>query len=96
MRIINRFAQVLERNELNLPNVSLTGASVRDIISIVASILGFIAVIVIIIAAIKFITSQGEPQKVANARNTIIYAAIGLVVSILAHVIVNFVIEAVT
>ncbi|MDZ7785871.1 MAG: hypothetical protein U5L95_01990 [Candidatus Saccharibacteria bacterium] len=89
--------QVLERDDLpGLPNVDLAPSSIQDAISLVATILGFISVIVIIIASIKFALSQGESQKVANAKNTIIYALIGLVVSLLAYSIVNFVIGEVT
>lgn len=51
-----------------------------------------IAVIVIIIAGIQFILSQGEPNKVATARNSIIYALIGLVICIFAGAITSYVI----
>ena len=42
---------------------------------------------------IKYTTSAGDTNKVASAKNTIIYAIIGLIVSIMAYAIVNFVIE---
>ena len=47
----------------------------------------------IIIAGLKYITSQGEPANIATAKNSIIYAAIGLVVVALAQVIVRFVLN---
>jgi len=62
-------------------------------ISILALVLGVIAVIVIIIAGIRMSTSQGNPQSVSGARNQVIYAAIGLVVAVLAQSIVVFVIR---
>ena len=54
-----------------------------------------IAVIVIIIGGIFYMTSQGDPGKVSRAKNTILYAVIGLIVSLLAFAIVNFVLKAV-
>jgi len=73
------------------------GASVDSTMKTVGTILNFvigfvavIAVIIIVVAGINMTVSQGEPGKVAKARNMIIYAAIGLVVAILAFAIVNF------
>ena len=59
-------------------------------LSIVA---GVIAVVMMIIAGIKFLTSQGDPGAVNSARNTIIYAAVGIVIVALSQVIVNFVLN---
>ena len=67
---------------------------VKNIISILFWIIGILAVIVIIYAGITFITAAGNPSKVAQAKTMIIYAAIGLVVAILAYAIVNFVVGA--
>jgi hypothetical protein len=44
------------------------------------------------VGGLKYITSQGDPNATATAKNTILYAAIGLVVVALAQVIVRFVI----
>lgn len=54
-------------------------------------IAGIVAVVVIVVAGYFFVTSTGEPEKVAKARNTILYAVIGLVVIISAFVITQFV-----
>jgi uncharacterized membrane protein YidH (DUF202 family) len=64
-----------------------------NILSIVA---GVIAVILIIIGGLKYITSQGDSQSTSSARNTIIYAAVGLVIVALSQVIVRFVINEAT
>lgn len=53
---------------------------------------GVIAVLVIIIAGFYFMTSSYDPQKVAVAKNAILYAVIGLIVVGLAFVVTNFVI----
>ncbi len=54
-------------------------------------IAGVAAVILIIIAGIKFSTSSGDATKAASARNTIIYAVIGLVIVAIAQSIVIFI-----
>ena len=62
-------------------------------ISIISFIVAVVAVIVIIIAAIRFMASQGNPQTISLARNTIIYAAIGLAVAAIAQGLVAFVLK---
>jgi len=64
---------------------------VQDVINILLYVLGIIAVIMIIIGGIRFSTSDGDPAGVKSARNTIIYAIVGLVVAIMAYAIVNLV-----
>ena len=53
---------------------------------------GVVAVIVLIIGGIKYLISGGDSKKVTDAKNTILYAIIGLVIAVLSFAIVNFVI----
>lgn len=53
-------------------------------------IAGLVAVGFVIVGAIKYITSQGQPEDTANAQSTIINALLGLVVSIVAVAFVSF------
>jgi len=64
----------------------------NKVISILSIVGGIIAVIMISIGAIRFITSGGDPSAVSSAKNTIIYAAIGLVVIVLSRVIIGVII----
>lgn len=57
-------------------------------------IVGIIAVVMLIIGGIKYVISGGDSKKVTDAKNTVLYAIIGLVVAFLAFAIVNFVISA--
>ncbi len=66
---------------------------ITDIINVLSVIIGIIAVIMIIIGGFKFITSGGDAGKVTSARQTIIYALIGLVIVALAQFIVQFVLS---
>ncbi len=70
-------------------SVSSTIETVINILSVIGAV---IAVIMIIIGGMKFITSQGDGNSTAGARNTIIYAVVGLVIIALAQVIVQFVV----
>lgn len=64
---------------------------VRTVINLLSLIVGIVAVIMIIIGGLKYITSSGDSANVTSAKNTILYAIIGLVVVALAQVIVRFV-----
>lgn len=64
-----------------------------DIVNIISAVVGVVAVIMIIVGGLKYITSGGDSNKVGGAKNTLIYAIIGLVVVALAQVIVRFVLS---
>jgi hypothetical protein len=66
---------------------------IKTIVNVLLFILGAIAVIMIIIGGIRYTTSNGDTAQLTAAKNTILYAVIGLVVAILAYAIVNFVIS---
>jgi hypothetical protein len=61
------------------------------VINIFSVIVGIVAVIMIIVGGFKYITSGGESGKIGGAKNTIIYAIIGLIIVALAQFIVHFV-----
>ncbi|MDB5166140.1 MAG: hypothetical protein JWM37_212 [Candidatus Saccharibacteria bacterium] len=68
----------------------------RTAINILSIIVGIVAVIMIIIGGFRYITSGGDSGKVGSAKNTIIYAIIGLILVALAQVIVNIVLSQVS
>jgi len=55
-------------------------------------IVGISAVIVIIVAGLRYVLSGGDPKNTTAAKDTILYAVIGLVVALLSFAIVNFVV----
>ena len=59
---------------------------------IVATVTGAAAVVVIMIAGLQYILSAGDATKIRQSRDVIIYAIIGLVVALTAHIIISFVI----
>lgn len=71
--------------------------SINNVISTTVNLLswlvGVAAVIMIIIGGFRFVTAGGDSNQVSSARNTIIYALVGLVVVALAQAIVKFVVH---
>ena len=66
---------------------------VANIIYIAFGVLGGLSFIVIVWAGMKYTLSSGDPAKTAEAKNQIMYAAIGIVVALSAEGIVKFVIS---
>lgn len=72
------------REETSTPIIS----GVINILLLAAAV---VSVIMIIIGGFKYTTSNGDANKVASAKNTIMYAIIGLLVAVFAYSIVSFV-----
>lgn len=68
---------------------------IHKIVNLLLYILGSIAVIVIVIGGIRYTTSAGDQSQMTAAKNTILYAVVGLVVAVLAYAIVNFVLTSI-
>jgi uncharacterized membrane protein YidH (DUF202 family) len=65
----------------------------KTAIDLISILVGVAAVIMIMIGGFKYVTSQGDSGNIQSAKNTILYAIIGLVVVALAQVIVAFVLN---
>lgn len=66
------------------------------ITNVLLFIIGAISVIMIIIGGLRYVISGGDASKVSAAKNTILYAVVGIVVALLAYAIINFVIGSFT
>jgi hypothetical protein len=66
--------------------------SIQDVINILIFVVGSVSVLMIIIGALRYTLAQGDSNAVNSAKNTIIYAIIGIVLSMTAYGLVNFVI----
>lgn len=69
---------------------------ITDIVNIFSVIVGIVSVIMIIYGGFRYVTSGGDSGNVSSAKNTIIYAVVGLIVVALAQFIVQFVLDKVT
>lgn len=72
----------------NLSDTWLVGAAVIEILLRVAMI---VSISFVIVGGVKFITSQAEPDKTKAARETVINALIGLVISVAATGVITFI-----
>lgn len=72
---------------------NLTGGDgiITNVINVLLGIVGVVAIIMIIFGALRMVYSAGNEKTVTDARNTILYAVIGLIIAILAFAIVNFI-----
>lgn len=72
---------------------SFVGGIVRNIINTLSYIVGAVAVIMIIVGGFRYVASAGDSNSIKGAKDTIIYALIGLVVALFAQVIARFVLS---
>jgi len=72
------------------------GSIFTTIVNILLFIIGAISVIMLIIGGIRYTTSAGDSGNVTAAKNTILYAIIGLVIAFLAFAVVNWVLTAIS
>lgn len=71
-----------------LSDVLLIGASVLEMLIRLAAM---VAIVMIIWGGIKYVTSQGEPDKTEQARGTIINGVVGMIIAVAATATINFV-----
>lgn len=71
------------------------GGVITSITNILLFVVGALAVIMIIIGGFRYATSGGDSKAVSAAKNTILYAIVGLVIAFLAFAAVNFVLSAI-
>ncbi len=73
-------------------NLDGTDGVFKTVTNVMLYIIGAISVIMLIIGGIRYVVSGGESSAVTGAKNTILYAVIGIIVAIIAYALVNFVI----
>lgn len=93
--LLTQFAQRINtgegQGEVDIPTIQ--GPDLfANILFLVYFAAGAVAVIVIIIAGIQFVTAAGDPGKAKAARNKVLFAGIGLIVVLAAFALTNFVI----
>lgn len=82
----------VDPKDIDLPRASVDDVTIGNILQVVFAAAGAIAALIITIAALQYVISRGEPQSVNKAKETILYAAIGLVLCVSAFAIVSFVV----
>ena len=69
---------------------------VKQVSVTVLGVVAIISVIMLIYGGIRYIISGGDSKKVTDAKNTVLYAIIGLIICLLSYAIITFVINTIT
>lgn len=80
-------------NSVNSGSKTDVGGLIKSIVNAMLFLLGAVAVVMIVVGGIRYTTSNGDSSQISGAKNTIMYAVIGLIIAILAYAIVNFVVK---
>jgi hypothetical protein len=93
MKLLNLIASTTKLSRSDIPNLPTASASsiLTDVLNAIYFIVGFFAVIIIILAGFTFITANGDPAKITKARMAILYSVIGLIVVMFAFTITAFI-----
>ena len=76
----------------SIPKVNANAATVGAVLTAAFTLIGGLATLFLLIGAVRYVTSNGDPGQMNQAKNTILYAIIGIVVSLSAFAIVQFVV----
>lgn len=77
----------------DLPTAHADTKSIRAILSIAFAVIGALALLMITVSGLRYIVSGGDSQKIAKAKNALIYSLVGLVIAVFAEAIVSFVVK---
>lgn len=87
---IFEFLSAIDSSDLSLPRIDLTSGSIGQVLRLVFGLAGAVSVLIITLAGLQYVLSRGEPQATAKAKETILYAVVGLIICITAFSIVTF------
>lgn len=74
-------------------NTNKLPSTIQNILNAIIVISGLVAVVFVIIGGIQYMSSTGDPGKIKKAKDTILYALIGLIICVLSFAIVNWTID---
>jgi len=77
--------------DLNNPENAVSQLS-KDVVNVLSLVVGVVSVVMIIIGGLRYITSSGDSTNVTNAKNTILYAVVGLIIVLFAQVFIDFIV----
>lgn len=76
--------------DIGVPKVSLNDAALASILKIVFTVTGGLSTLFVLIGAVRYVASGGDQGGVKQAKDTILYSLIGVVISLSAFTIVQF------
>ena len=74
-------------------NLFADGGIFETVANVLIFLVGAIAVIYLIVGGLRYVTSSGDPKAVGAAKDTILYAIVGIVVAVISYALVSFVIS---
>jgi len=75
----------------NLPTINANQHTINLLLQVFFGVVGALAILFVVIGGFRYVISDGDPQKIEQAKKTILYAVIGLVVAISGEAIVTYV-----
>lgn len=95
--IIRLFAGnvTIPNEQVDIPQVAANDTTMATIFSAIFVVLGGVAVLFLVIGAFRYIISNGDQGNIKRAKDTILYSIIGIIISLLAFTIVQFVLGSV-
>jgi len=90
---IDRSQQTYDYTLPKVPRYCETGAIVQRVLTIAFSLIGGVSLVFVIIGGFRYMMSGGNEESVTQARKTVLYALVGLIVVMLAVAIVNIVLN---
>jgi len=82
---------MLDCNQLGVATINCVPLLFQNVVTWILIFAGVVALFLIIMSGIKFVTSGGDPKQIDGAKNTLTYAVIGLIVVLLSFTIINFI-----
>lgn len=79
--------------QTGLPTVTAGSGELQQLLQIFFGVIAAVAVLMIVVAGLRFITAQGNPTETGKAKGTIIYALAGLIVALIAEAVVSLVLD---
>lgn len=79
--------------DTGLPKVNADSGNLHMLLQLAFGIIAGVAVLFVVIGGLRFVISEGDPQDTAKARNTMIYAVVGLIIAVSAEILVTFVLH---
>ncbi len=84
-------SSALDPNTINQQGLNSVWGLLTLVLNYALFAAGAVSLIMVLVGALRYILSSGNPQNTASAKNTIIYAIVGLVLTIMALILVKFV-----
>lgn len=79
-----------------IPQIDVGQDTLQNALSVTFTVIGGIAILFLLIGAARYAVSSGDPALIKQAKETIVYSIVGLIVSVSAFFIVQFVLGGVT